>query len=64
MDFESYILKCFLKYEEEKDKTKESEPNHNGNMIWFKAPNRNPKQVPDGMWNRLLHKHIQKFHYN
>jgi hypothetical protein len=26
--------------------------------------NRNPEQVPNGTWVKLLHKHIQHFFYN
>ena len=28
------------------------------------TPNRNPKQVPNGTWHRLIYKHINKHHYN
>jgi hypothetical protein len=28
------------------------------------TPNRNPKQVPQGVWCRLIYKHINKIHYN
>ena len=28
------------------------------------TPNRNPDQVPNGTWRRLLYKHINKHFYN
>ena len=28
------------------------------------TPNRNPNQVPNGMWRRLIFKHINKHFYN
>lgn len=28
------------------------------------TPNRNPEQVPDGTWRRLLHKHLNNHFYN
>lgn len=66
MDFESYIHKCFIKYLEEnkEPKKKEFEMQEGSNIIWFTAPNRNPEQVPNGIWNRLLSRHLNKHNYN
>jgi len=28
------------------------------------TPNRNPEQIPQGIWSRLIYKHINKIFYN
>lgn len=35
-----------------------------GDFLPMETPNRNPVQVPDGLWILLIQKHIKKHFYN
>ena len=31
---------------------------------WIDSPNRNPEQVPNGLWRRLLYRHLKLYNDN
>ena len=60
-NFENYFWECFLKYtqrEDLKDRSKRQP------FSAFDSPNRNPKQVPNNLWKRLIRNHYIKHNNN
>ena len=68
IDFDKYIWKCFTEFldkEENHIETVFGKRLKDGvEFLWDDSKNRNPTQVPNDTWRRLLYKHIQRFHYN
>lgn len=68
IDFESYILRCMNDFTNRQKPFLETEY---GKMMTdsqeyacSEKTNRNPKQVPGGVWVRLVFKHLRGFSYN
>lgn len=60
-NFDEYFWKCFYDFVDRNGPYAD----RIGNFFHAKqAINRNPEQVPDKMWGRLITNHINKFNYN
>lgn len=68
MDFDSYIFECFNKFlntEGNFIQTEYGKHLKDGvEYLWTYSSNRNPKQVPDGVWQRILWEHLKRTNYN
>lgn len=68
MDFDSYIFQCFNKFlntEGNYVQTDYGKHLKDGvDYLWTNSANRNPAQVPDGIWQTLLWQHLKHFYYN
>lgn len=61
--FEDIITDSLMDYLFDKGMP-ENFPSSQGEFMPIDTPNRNPEQVPDGLWGRLLYKHLNKHFYN
>ena len=68
ISFDYHIWKSFIAFlnKEEKSANKKNGKGSSDDFEfrWMDSSNRNPEQVPDGLWRRLLHKHLKDFNHN
>lgn len=62
-NFDDVITEAYLDFLFDRG-VEELVPAFRGEFIPVDTPNRNPMQVPDGLWCRLIYKHVTKHFYN
>lgn len=59
--FDSYIWQCFFRFLNKEGKYKNYK---NDTFYAYDAENRNPEQVPELLWQKLIQRHVKTFNNN